>query len=148
MLINIAARLGSTFVNVIYQWRGEFANPELNVLHAEGFGHTLPLDGESDLWQQVNRHSLGWVTAHDDNGLVGFVNVAWDGHAHAFILDTVTARRVQRQGVGTQLVKIATEHARARGCEWLHVDFEPHLRSFYEQACGFRPTDAGLIKLT
>jgi hypothetical protein len=28
-----------------------------------------------------------------------------------------------------------------------HVDFEPDLAAFYFDACGFRPTDAGLIHL-
>jgi hypothetical protein len=36
---------------------------------------------------------------------------------------------------------------RAAGCEWLHVDFEDHLRAFYFDACGFVPTNAGLIEL-
>ncbi len=33
--------------------------------------------------------------------------------------------------------------------EWrgLHVDFEGRLRALYVDACGFRPTDAGLIAL-
>jgi hypothetical protein len=39
------------------------------------------------------------------------------------------------------------EGARAAGCEWLHVDFEDHLRRFYLGACGFTPTNAGLIEL-
>lgn len=39
------------------------------------------------------------------------------------------------------------EGARAAGCEWLHVDLEEHLRPFYAEACGFRPTEAGLIAL-
>lgn len=39
----------------------------------------------------------------DDQGLVGFVNVIWDGQAHAFIEDTLVARRARRQGIlGTQ----------------------------------------------
>ena len=29
--------------------------------------------------------------------------------------------------------------ARAAGCEWLHVDFEDHLRPFYFGSCGFTP---------
>ncbi|MDP9242624.1 MAG: hypothetical protein M3O84_05550 [Actinomycetota bacterium] len=33
------------------------------------------------------------------------------------------------------------------GCEWLHVDFDDHLRSFHFDACGFTPTNAGLIAL-
>ena len=41
----------------------------------------------------------------------------------------------------------ATQAARDAGCEWLHVDFEEHLRPFYLDACGFRPTGAGLIPL-
>jgi hypothetical protein len=44
------------------------------------------------------------------------------------------------------LVREATGVARERGAEWLHVDFEPHLTGFY-RACGFQPTEAGLIKL-
>jgi hypothetical protein len=29
----------------------------------------------------------------------------------------------------------------------LHVDFDDHLRAFYFDACGFEPTNAGLIAL-
>ena len=75
------------------------------------------------------------------------MNVAWDGAAHAFILDTMVAAEVGRQGVGTALVSVAVAQARAAGCEWLHVDFEDHLRPFYFDACGFTPTNAGLIRL-
>ena len=78
--------------------------------------------------------------------LIGFVNVAWDGGAHAFLLDTTVHPDFQRQGLATELVRLVTEEARARGAEWLHVDFEPHLESFY-RGCGFRPTAAGLLKL-
>jgi ribosomal protein S18 acetylase RimI-like enzyme len=131
-------------VAVAYAWRGAFTSAELNVLHAEGFEHDL-LGWD---WRgQVERHSLGWVTAREDDELVGFVNVAWDGAAHAFVLDTMVTGRVGRRGVGTKLVAIAVRHARAAGCEWLHVDFEDHLRSFYFDACGFAPTNAGLISL-
>jgi len=131
-------------MNVIYEWRGRFENAELNQLHAEGFGHQLIGD---DWMGQVERHSLGWVCARDDAGLVGFVNVPWDGGAHAFLLDTVVAKRARRQGIGTRMVRIAEEQAREADCEWLHVDFDPHLQAFYFDACGFEPTDAGLIHL-
>jgi GNAT superfamily N-acetyltransferase len=102
----------------------------------------------ADDWQaQVRRHSLGWVCARDADRLVGFVNVAWDGGVHGFVLDTMVAADVRRCGVGRALVAIAVREARAAGCEWLHVDFDPHLRSFYFAACGFTPTDAGVIRL-
>lgn len=124
------------------RWRDDVTNAEVNALHGEGFGASA-----EDWSTRLNRHSLGWVCARDEGGLVGFVNVAWDGARHAFILDTVVARAARRSGVGTRLVAVAAEHARAHGCAWLHVDFEEHLRTFYLDHCGFRPTDAGLIAL-
>jgi GNAT superfamily N-acetyltransferase len=129
---------------ISYEWRGQFDNDDVNALHAEGFGHRILPD---DWWTQVSNHSLGWVCARDGAELVGFVNVAWDGAAHAFILDTLVTVRARRQGVGTGLVALAVEHARATGCEWLHVDFDDDLGPFYFDSCGFRSTKAGLIAL-
>jgi len=129
---------------ISYQWRGQFPNDAVNGLHAEGFGHRVVDD---DWWGQVSNHSLGWVCAWDGPELVGFVNVAWDGAAHAFILDTLVAAAARRQGIGTGLVSVAADHARAAGCEWLHVDFDDDLGAFYFGSCSFRPTTAGLIQL-
>ncbi|HET8527942.1 MAG TPA: hypothetical protein VFL60_03455 [Gaiellaceae bacterium] len=51
-------------------------------------------------------------------------------------------------GDRTRVVALAVEHARAAGCEWLHVDFDEQLRPFYLDACGFdEPDGAGLIHL-
>jgi len=133
-------------VTITYEWRGEFDNTAVNELHAEGFGH-----GGTDLdWHaRVHERSLGWVCARDAGGqLTGFVNVIWDGGAHAFIIDTVVAAAFRHRGIGTGLIETAAIHARTAGCEWLHVDFEDHLSGFYFEACGFRPTRAGLIALT
>ena len=130
--------------DIAFEWRGAFDGREVEELHAEGFGH--PPD-DYDWRGQVERHSLGWVTARRAGRLVGWVNVAWDGAGHAFILDTLVTGPVRRQGVATRLVAIATEGARAAGCEWLHVDFDEELRSFYFEACGFTPTPAGVIAL-
>ena len=129
---------------ISYQWRGEFTNAQVNALHAEGFGHRLLDD---DWLGQVRRHSLGWVCAAEAGELVGFINVPWDGGVHAFVIDTLVTASVRHRGVGTRLVEIAAEHARAAGCEWLHVDFEDDLRPFYFGSCGFTPTNAGLIAL-
>lgn len=126
------------------EWRGQFANAELNELHAAAFGHRVL---EDDWVAQVDRHSLGWVCARDDEALVGFVNVPWDGGVHAFLLDTIVAVEARRRGVGSRMVAMAVERAREAGCEWLHVDFDDELAPFYLEACGFRPTLAGLVEL-
>lgn len=130
---------------ITYDWCGTFESREVEALHSEAFDHDV-VEG-SDWQKQARDHSLGWVCARDGGELVGFVNVAWDGAAHAFILDTMVAKKAGRQGVGAELVSVAVRQARSAGCEWLHVDFEDHLTSFYFDACGFAPTNAGLIRL-
>jgi GNAT superfamily N-acetyltransferase len=127
------------------EWRGGFENSEVNELHAQAFEHPV---FDDDWVAQVSAHSLGWVCARGtEHQLVGFVNVPWDGALHAFILDAMVTPKAARRGVGAAMVTEATAQARQAGCEWLHVDFEDHLRAFYFDACGFRPTNAGLIAL-
>lgn len=128
---------------LVYAWRDPISDDEMVELVDAHGGRP-----EASWWDRIRPHSLGWVAARTSDGvLVGFVNVAWDGGAHAFLLDTKTRGEWQRRGVGTELVGRAARRARAAGCEWLHVDFEPHLRSFYVDACGFHSTAAGLIHL-
>ncbi|MGI8450896.1 MAG: GNAT family N-acetyltransferase [Streptosporangiaceae bacterium] len=139
---------------IAYEWRGRFASTEVSALHAEAFVDRAGQGGAGDRgagtrdWQdQVRRHSLGWVCARDGGDLAGFVNVAWNGGVHAFILDTMVAAGMRRRGIGTGLVAVAVREARRAGCEWLHVDFEEHLRPFYVNGCGFTPSSAGLLAL-
>ncbi|WP_417309374.1 GNAT family N-acetyltransferase [Devosia sp.] len=103
-------------------------------------------DWHGDLAMILSR-SLVHAGAYDGGRLVGYVNVAWDGGTHAFLLDTTVDPDYQRRGIATALVRMVTAAAQARGASWLHVDFEARLGPFYE-ACGFRPTAAGLIALT
>lgn len=126
------------------RWRHSVTDAELFELTTSHGGRAV-----AGWWDQIRQHSLGWVTARVVDGtLVGFLNVAWDGADHAFLLDTKTRPDHQRRGIATAVVHLAAVHARDAGCEWLHVDFERQHRSFYIDACGFRPTaDAGLIHL-
>jgi GNAT superfamily N-acetyltransferase len=130
-----------------YRWRGDLANTELNRLHAEAFETRVHDDSEWDWVSQLAGHSLGWVTARDGGSLVGFVNVVWDGLVHAWLQDTMVATSARHRGIGSALVETAVGEARAAGCEWLHVDFDEHLRDFYVDACGFTPTGAALMQL-
>ncbi|MEO6317839.1 MAG: GNAT family N-acetyltransferase [Acidimicrobiales bacterium] len=128
---------------VSYAWGGAVMDAEMVDL-VESHGGAA----SAGWWDRIRPHSLGWVAARDPDGvLVGFVNVAWDGGDHAFLIDTKTRGTHQRRGIGTELVRHAVTHAKAAGCEWLHVDFEGSLADFYFGACGFRPTEAGLVHL-
>jgi len=92
-------------------------------------------------------HSLCWVSAHVGERLIGFLNVAWDAGVHGFLLGLTVHPEYRRRGIGLALVERAVQHARERGLEWIHVDYEPSLVDFYRRA-GFRSTSAGLIPLS
>ena len=128
-------------------WRAPFRSSEVNALHAACFETRLYSDDEWDWNRLCERHSLGWASARTDDVLVGFANVLWDGFTHAWLQDVMVSPAVRRAGVGTRLVQLARDQADAAGCEWLHVDFEEHLRPFYLGACGFTAAEAGLIRL-
>jgi ribosomal protein S18 acetylase RimI-like enzyme len=115
------------------------SNSDLNSL----FNASWP-DHQASDFQHVLAHSLGFVCALSAGQLIGFVNLAWDGGIHAFLLDITVHPAWRRQGLGRELVLHAVDLARKRGIVWLHVDYEPQLESFY-RGCGFVPTLAGLI---
>ena len=127
-----------------YRVRGPVDDVALSALHDEAFGEPGPVLP----WNtRLHHHSLTWVEAYAAARLVGFVNVAWDGGTHAFLLDPCVDPEHRRAGIGRELVRRAADAARAAGCTWLHVDHEPHLASFYAR-CGFSPTPAGLLRLS
>ncbi|MBX3065498.1 MAG: GNAT family N-acetyltransferase [Anaerolineae bacterium] len=126
---------------IVFRISPALSNEQLNALFITAWE-----DHQARDFQPVLRHSLLYVCAYDGEQMVGFVNVAWDGGIHGFLLDTTVHADFQHRGIGAKLVQKAIEAARERGLEWLHVDFEPHLSEFYRR-CGFRATDAGLIKL-
>jgi len=125
-----------------YRVNPSISNAELDRLYAESWpNHRPPYDFGPELaW------ALAFVCAYAGEELIGFVRLAWDGSVHAFLLEPTVRPDFRRRGIGRTLVERAVAVARERGMEWVHVDYEPHLRDFY-RACGFASTDAGLIHL-
>ena len=121
--------------------RPALADAQLNTLFAAAWpGHCPRVFGP------VLARSVTYCGAFHAGELVGFVNVAGDGGAHAFLLDPTVHPAHRRRGLGLALVRRAATLARAAGATWLHVDYEPHLAAFYA-AAGFRSTAAGVLHL-
>ena len=127
--------------DVVYHVSPPLASDELNTLFDAAWRNHTWRD-----FRPVLERSPAFVCAYLENRLIGFVNLAWDGGEHSFILDTTVHPEFQRHGIGRELVARAIAEAEGRGVEWVHVDFEPHLRGFYE-SCGFKDTAAGLRRL-
>ncbi len=129
-------------VSIQYRVSPAISNEDLNAIFAAAWPNHTWRD-----FQPVLDRSLTYICAYTGETLIGFVNLAWDGGVHVFLLDTTVHPDWQRRGIGRELVQRATAAAREQDVEWLHVDYEPHLDGFY-RGCGFQPTPAGLIRLS
>jgi GNAT superfamily N-acetyltransferase len=107
---------------------------------------TLGAKWTEDEIAKIYHHSLTHASAYFEGRFVGYVNVAWDGGVHAFLLDPTVHPDYRHRGIGTLLVRAMIGHLSGRGLDWLHVDYRPELVGFYRD-CGFQPTTAGLIRL-
>lgn len=103
------------------------------------------VDGLTDFRGILNR-SLTHVAAYQNQDMIGFANMAWDGGSHGFLVDVCVHPDFRDHGIGQSMVEIALKVARERGIKKVHVDFEPHLRDFY-RSCGFVPIDAGVLTI-
>ena len=128
---------------IIYVQNPVVTNEALSELYRLGWGK--PGNTVYD-FEPIHQRSLGFFCAYAGEQLAGYVNLAWDGGVHAFLLDPTVHPDFQRRGIGRELVLHAIELARQSGLEWVHVDYEPHLDHFYK-SCGFEPTLAGLVRL-
>jgi GNAT superfamily N-acetyltransferase len=123
---------------IVFSVRGGVGLDELQDL----FRRAWDGEGKAD-YDRVLERAFTWITARHDDALVGFVNVAWDGGAHFFLLDTTVAPDLRQRGIGTALVRAAIDACRGHG-EWIHVDAAPDLvRNLYVPA-GFTPTPAAI----
>lgn len=124
-----------------YERRPELDVEALSALFLAAWG--TPKRG----YEVVFGHSFTWIGAWDGDELVGFVNVAWDGDVHFFLLDTTVHPGWQRRGIGRRLVEEAIDACRGHG-EWLHVDADEGLMTGFYAACGFVSAPAGVLDLT
>jgi GNAT superfamily N-acetyltransferase len=127
--------------DVRYERRRNLDPGVLDALFAAAWGSAKPG------YSRALARSFTWVTASSGDELVGFVNVAWDGDCHFFLLDMTVHPDWQRKGIGRRLVEEAIDACRGRG-EWLHVDAPEELMTGFYQRCGFVQTPAGLVDLT
>ena len=82
--------------------RPDLNDAELNELFGSSWA-----DYEPRAFGPVLNRSLTYFAAYLESRLVGFVNVAWDGGEHAYLLDTVVRPECRRRGIGLALVTSA-----------------------------------------
>jgi ribosomal protein S18 acetylase RimI-like enzyme len=125
---------------IVYRIRPHLDPAALEQLFEQAWGTGKPG------YEQVLERSFTWVAAMEVGRLVGFVNVAWDGGVHFFLLDTTVDPDCQRRGIGSRLIEEARRACAGPG-RWLHVDADDDLMSSFYEPCGFLRTPAGLLSL-
>lgn len=113
----------------------------LNELFTAAWGRPKPG------YERALDRSFTWICAYAEEALVGFVNVAWDGDVHFFLLDTTVHPRHRGRRIARGLVEAAIDACRGRG-EWLHVDADENLMRRLYLPAGFEPTPAGVIDVS
>jgi GNAT superfamily N-acetyltransferase len=124
---------------IIFAMNPPLDEARLEELFLDAWGEAPPAR-----YGHVLARSLAHVAAFQGERLVGFVNLAWDGGAHAFITDAMVRSDMRNRGIGLQLVRTAIARAREAGVRWIHADYEPHLDGFFAKA-GFLPTRARVL---
>lgn len=126
---------------VVYSHRPDLEHEELQRLFERAWGSR-----KCD-FRPVLARSFTWIAARTVEGaLVGFVNVAWDGGVHFFLLDTTVAPEWQHLGIGTGLVREAIADCQGAG-DWLHVDSSEELMESFYRRCGFSAVPAGILSV-
>src|SRR5580704_8018313 len=100
-----------------YRQNPALENQQLNELFSRSWENWKDRD-----FRPVLTRNLGHIAAFENDRLIGFVNIAWDGGEHAFLLDTTVHPEFQRRGIGRHLVEEAIKLARDAKASWLHVD--------------------------
>lgn len=126
---------------ITYGERAELEPAELQDLFARAW-----TGGPKRGYDEVLARSFSWISAHDEDRLVGFVNIAWDGGVHFFMLDTTVHPGYQRRGIGATLVRRAIAACSGRG-EWLHVDSDDELMTRLYLPAGFTSANAGIVSV-
>jgi predicted N-acetyltransferase YhbS len=124
---------------IVFRSQPYLTDAQLEALYWDAWGG-VPAAPHS----RVLERSLAWVAAFQGDELVGFVNLAWDGGAHAFLTDAMVRTDLRQRGIGLELVNRAVAAARAAGVRWIHADYEPYLDGFFARA-GFLPTRARVL---
>ena len=89
--------------------------------------------------ESIYSHSLCHICAYDGGLFVGYVNAAWDGGVHVFLLDPTVHPGHRHRGIGTALLRQTQIFAAERNQRVsIHVETFNPARHLYERL-GFKP---------
>lgn len=109
----------------------------------ESTGWVSPNAVSDDVLQTAIDQAWYWVSACDDQTLVGMGRLISDGALYAFVCDLIIDPRYQRQGIGSTILKMLKDKCTQQSFRRVWLFAAPGRAGFYEKN-GFdvRPEDA------
>ncbi|WP_035664940.1 GNAT family N-acetyltransferase [Halalkalibacter akibai] len=127
-------------MTIIYQQNKECSEVDLKRLY-DSVNWTAYTKDMPRLLKAINQ-SLTVITAWNDNELVGLIRVVGDGQTIIYIQDILVIDNYQRQGVGSELLKMVLLTYDDVRQKILLTNDAPDVRRFYEKH-GFASCDKG-----
>ena len=140
MLAKVSIILHDLFMKILKN--AAVSSGEINVLMALCWDEFEDTD-----FDRILQHSLAYFTIRDDqNRLIGYCNLAWDGGRHASLFDLNIHPDFRHQGLAIKMIQQVKQVAIDNNIRFFHVDFDPTLEPLYKKA-GFDMISAGLMLL-
>ncbi len=92
----------------------------------------------------LKQHYTYYVVRGEDGRLIGYMSILSDGISDAFLLDLMVHPDVEREQIGSRLVKRGIRDMKDAGIRYVQVTFNENLRDFYAR-CGFHIFGGGCI---
>ncbi|MEI8201760.1 MAG: GNAT family N-acetyltransferase [Bacteroidota bacterium] len=96
-------------------------------------------EGDCSVQQVTNllKDSFCFITAWDEETLVGMGRVISDAYSDAYIQDIFVDEAYRKQGIASQIVKSLTHHCQEHNVNWIALIAAPGSVSVYEKL-GFK----------
>jgi len=106
-------------------------------------GWAPPSSISDEVLQMAIDNSLYWISAYEDETLVGIGRIVSDGALYAFVCDMIVEPSYQKQGIGTSILRLLKEKCKEHSFRrvWLFAATGKS-RFYLNNGFEIRPDDA------
>lgn len=109
----------------------------------ESTGWAPPASISDEVLQMALDNSWYWISAYDDQKLIGIGRLVSDGALYAFVCDMIVDPDYRKQGIGTSILGMLKEKCREHSFRRVWLFAAPGRAGFYvKNGFDIRPADA------
>jgi GNAT superfamily N-acetyltransferase len=109
----------------------------------ESTGWTSSISVSDEILQTAIDNSWYWISAYDDQTLIGIGRLVSDGALYAFVCDMIVHPKYQKQGIGTSILEMLKEKCMKHSFQRVWLFAAPGRAGFYlDNGFEIRPDNA------